>query len=468
MNDSKLLGLGVGAVGLYILYPTISEWFSEMNSLSILTNRRPSDDIEDSERYTTGLLNAGNFCYINSDIQALASLPATFSYLTNFGYLCTSDGAALAPVSSSLFYFVQELNRQVTKRTTISPEPLITAIEQTYKSRMSRRQHDAHELLHLLLETLQKEYVSLTRKIRSNNDLETVLNFPYEGTLVDEIVCGNCHNRTEKASKYLVLSVVVPSKSRATLADLLSETTLPEYINDYACTNCRVKNVMASRDPQFKELQEQLTDATLPLPAELEEQLPKVYSPISKSQRFDSEPQILCIHLSRSIYTGSFAARNSCKVDFPLELTLPGKKARYRLYAMIRHSGTHQTGHYECSRRKNTGFWRKINWSSLFESTSTSEKEVEDSLRDSSEPLLDNTVSTDLPFPLKSEPSTSLSTEPVTASQQPEATWDEPSRPRKRSSKQWWAISDNEVRETTSRAVQSLQSGAYILFYQRV
>lgn len=467
MSDSKLLGLGVGAVGLYILYPTICEWFSEMNSLSLLTNRKVEDEIEDYERHTTGLVNAGNFCYINSDIQALASLPATFGYLTKFGYLCPADGAAMAPVSSSLFYFVRELHRPVTKKRTISPEPLITAIEQTYKSRMSRRQHDAHELLHLLLETLQKEFVALTQKSRSNHDLEAVLDFPYEGTLVDEIICGNCHTHTEKASKYLILSVAVPSQSKTTLADLLKENTQPEYINDYACITCRVKNVMASENPRLKELQEQLADATLPLPADLEEQLPKMYSPVFKTQRFDSEPQILCIHLSRSIYTGSFAARNSCKVEFPLELSLPGKKARYRLYAMIRHSGTHQTGHYECSRRKNTGFWRKINWSSLFESTSTS-GEVEAS-EEPQEPGPEESTNTDLPFPHKSKPSTSLSTEPVTAAQQPSsAPREEPARPRKQSSKQWWAISDNEVRETTSRAVQSLQSGAYLLFYQRV
>lgn len=481
MKDSQLVGLGVGAVGLYILYPTIAEWINAMNPISLLTSRSDRADRHAASqvgRHTTGLLNTGNFCFMNSDIQAMASLPGTYSYLSQLAYLCPSDASAVAPVSSALFYFVRELNKPVLRRTTVSPEPLIAAIEQTYNTRMSRRQHDAHELLHLLLETLQKEYLALAPSLAPGS----LSAFPYEGSLLDQIVCGNCHARTQRTLKYLVLSVTVPQKSAVTLSELLTDLTMPEYINDYGCTNCRIATVMNSQSPRDAELQQVISQAEMPLSPEIEAQLPKVYSPITKTQKFDSAPPLLCIHLSRSIYTGSFASRNSCKVDFPLELALPGTSATYRLIAMVRHSGTHQVGHYECNRLKNLRFWRSIDWSAFYDSsTDASDTSDANDSRDTSSPSastasagLSSTAQSapdelgdrPLPFPPKSEPSVSLDTEPAVGTQEGKARNDSQTRI-PRNSKEWWAISDEEVRETTGRAVRSLQSGAYLLFYQR-
>ncbi|KAF5092893.1 hypothetical protein D0Z00_004351 [Geotrichum galactomycetum] len=187
---------------------------------------------------------------------------------------------------------------------------------------------------------------------------------------------------------------MVPQKKSAQLTDLLNEVSSPEFIKDYGCVRCRVNHVIATasatgQDREFAAALAPYTKTRLSdLPDELEARLPRsITSPISKSMQFGRLPAILAIHLSRSIYGGYGASRNSCKVTVveTIELweniddssgsTGPAKgeaksaiemaaqllgnrrKVTYRLVAMIRHKGTHHAGHYECFRRKNLEWW---------------------------------------------------------------------------------------------------------------
>ncbi|KAG5370221.1 Ubiquitin carboxyl-terminal hydrolase 16 [Yarrowia sp. C11] len=436
---------------IYIFAPSLlpDHMFSVFSSRS----KRPG-------RYTVGLVNLANDCFANSNLQALASLRSLLLYIDEAmlvgipqenlldhsrknNYPVDAKGKQYLRLTRALGSMIMELNEPVKNPKTVSPWKFLVILEQIYNSRISRNQHDAHELLHLILECLSNEYEAAVKdgilrpgkqagsdgeeSVASSSipeadigtdfvpappttqstvsDPEMLASFPFEGSTIDRIACSRCgYLPPVQPTTFLVLSLMVPQKRHASLTDLIDRMTAPEYIKDYGCVSCRLKAVSSnpsayigsgingSKAKYTPELVEQLSsysDKIDQLPEELEDALPKnISSPISKSTRFSKLPLILSLHLSRSIYSGDNASRNSCKVSCPEFIDLyesnpnvrsredsPGeqdedamssglkslkakKRVKYRLVAMIRHNGTHYTGHYECYRRKNLTWWK--------------------------------------------------------------------------------------------------------------
>lgn len=402
-------------------------------------------------KYTVGLINKANDCFANSNLQALGALQGLYEYASRMATLqppatATASYQALVAntqhddteksirrsaaanltgpleISIALRNMIVLLNEPILDQKDLDPWIFLKALERFYNSLISRSQHDAHELLHLVLETLETEhsrikryYVSLREAAAKQSQSDTtsssieyldnliasIPRFPFKGHTRDQITCSRCgYIPNTSPSSFIVLSLMVPQKSRATLTDLLVDFGAPEFIQDYGCARCRVSALVQrltasigapSTSPQTRETQTRLLEELRPfvedpdkLPAHLEAHLPRdVTSPIAKSTQFHALPEILAIHLSRSIYAGYGASRNSCKVsvpeylelmeDFPaqeepvqgesvedkIKSLLGGKRAvQYVLVAMIRHKGTHYAGHYECYRRKNLPWWK--------------------------------------------------------------------------------------------------------------
>lgn len=412
-------------------------------------------------RYTVGLVNRGNDCFANSNLQALGSLHSLYEYclllrevvphpdMDNlYKHLVSKDQKAEQStrridaiksisdpleVSMALRSEIVLLNEPVLEPKALDPWAFLRIVERFYNSKISRSQHDAHEMLHLILETLEIEhrrihtFYSSLRKIATvqyqdkslpaskqqrpkgmfdglspeavTKIKDSIPPFPFKGSTRDQIVCSLCgYSPTGPASSFIVLSLIVPQTNRATLSELFSSYSKPEHIQDYGCTNCRLVelvrrlnhtinspntsetaryenlNVLKYLEPYFKD--------PASMPQKLEDILPKdVTSPISKATHFSVLPEILTIHLNRSIFWRDNASRNSCRVSIPEHLELfeedgaekkekvdvNGKlrvsgqgrrKVQYTLVAIIRHKGTHHTGHYECFRRKNLRWWR--------------------------------------------------------------------------------------------------------------
>lgn len=410
-------------------------------------------------RYTVGLVNRANDCFANSNLQALGSLHSLYEYclllrevvphpdMDNlYKHLVSKDQKAEQStrridaiksisdpleVSMALRSEIVLLNEPVLEPKALDPWAFLRIVERFYNSKISRSQHDAHEMLHLILETLEIEhrrihtFYSSLRKIAATQYQDKSLPankqsrpkgkfdglspeavtkiknsippFPFKGSTRDQIVCSRCgYSPTGPASSFIVLSLIVPQTSRATLSELFSAYSKPEHIQDYGCTNCRLVelvrrlnrtinspntsekaryenlNVLKYLEPYFKDPSS--------MPQKLEDILPKdVTSPISKATHFSVLPEILTIHLNRSIFWRDNASRNSCRVSIPEYLELfeeaerkekvdaneklrvsgqGRRKVQYTLVAIIRHKGTHNAGHYECFRRKNLRWWR--------------------------------------------------------------------------------------------------------------
>lgn len=303
-----------GVVGLaYVLGPTISHTSKSQSQ------RRTS-------KVTVGLANRANECFINSNLQALAAIDLLREYLDD---ALQGDNPKLI-LTAALRSMIAALNEPVASKTTLSSWPVLHALEQVHNSRVSTAQHDAHEMLHILLETIESE----TNSLKSP--------FPFSGSTVDRITCSTCkHTSNGPCSPFLVLSLIVPQRRTVSLESLLTTLCQPEYIGDYSCINCRLSAA-------GKSVYSQYTPDTVP--PQVEASLPQMKSSIVKTTHFDKLPRILVLHLSRSIYQGYGASRNACKVAVKEHLHV--QDVSYTLSALVRHKGTHSSGHYECFRRK--------------------------------------------------------------------------------------------------------------------
>lgn len=432
---------------LYIFGPTIFDYIYYWNPFQLLQSSSSDPDMlmlrrrKKVGRYTVGLTNPANDCFANSNLQSLAALQSLYSYLSEFEHLIPqneeyeyeedvvqSDGTVVKEkktkkrqqpstgrLTKALAQMIRKLNEPILTPKTMSPWELLRVLEGIYNSHISRSQHDAHELLHLILETLQIENDRLTKLLKADDDAN-IPEFSFNGSTKDTITCSKCgYSPPATPSTFLVLSLMVPQKRSAYLTDLLEQQCSPEYIQDYGCSSCRLNHLLTSPstpEDLKAQLKKYVPDPSS-LPDELEAKLPKnITSPISKATTFHKLPQVLSIHLSRSIYGGLGASRNSCKISVQetLELyesappttaraksffqqhnndtsasspslssssssasnnkpsssspassfsstILDKRKVTYKLVAMIRHKGTHQHGHYECFRKKNLTWW---------------------------------------------------------------------------------------------------------------
>ncbi|CAN6651344.1 hypothetical protein TRVA0_025S00518 [Trichomonascus vanleenenianus] len=537
-------------------------------------------------RYTVGLTNRANDCFANSNLQALAAVHGLYLYLIQYGYLIPEGAAGkkqgqLGQLSKALAAMIRALNKPILAPEALSPWQLLVVLERIYKSRISRSQHDAHELLHLILETLQTENDKLKKALEGSPTVK-IPEFPFHGATIDRITCSRCgYCPPATPSTFLVLSLMVPQRRSVSLNDLLGQLSTPEYIKDYGCTNCRLQAYVRSVS-QFDERLKPYINKPWDLPEELERQIagwPKqVTSPIAKSTAFDKLPQVLTLHLSRSIYGGFGASRNSCKVSVPEYLQLfeeevrykisssvgnalnlnnggsaaaespttqsinsiptaesssssassgqsmksnssatsmadttatnshsiTRKKITYRLSALIRHKGTHQTGHYECFRRKNLKWWTEVYEGNQTDphqlihqkspsatvngqavnggpSNGTDAEKAQVQQIPASADASTSALG-DLPYPGRCSPSpASVSASDVSTAYQNRSSssativkaMNEAAEARSAAGassggREWWKISDEKVWECTTKDVLKEESGAYLLFYERV
>jgi len=235
---------------------------------------------------------------------------------------------------------------------------------------------------------------------------------------------------------------------------------------------------------------------------------------IARYTRITKFPRILAIHLSRSIYDAShMSLKNMAKVAFPESLPLGSllEQRRYKLVSVVTHKGSHNSGHYESFRRQNiyppfsnpSTFQVSSAFSRVPSPASTVRTHIHradpDDIRSMDSKECFSAVTVQSPSPIPSSPiprrpaeskgSASVneqesagsqvhSTTPLsrridvgTTSSIPSETGlpTLSSKPKAKHHKQpsrWWRISDDKVKEATTRDVLSMQREVYLLFYE--
>ncbi|KAK9336387.1 hypothetical protein LIPSTDRAFT_305714 [Lipomyces starkeyi NRRL Y-11557] len=362
----------LASLAIYVFMPSLPTFLSSGSEVE----SPASSEFSRNSRYIVGLYNKANDCFANSVLQALASSPILRQYLDDSRFRDQ-------PLTVALKTIIQDLNNPIRYPRSISPWPFLHVLEVIYKSRITRSQHDAHELLHLILETITDEHDKKLRETAANEmalesgeraedeKVERDVNFPhefmpFEGTTVDTIRCLQCGNSPEpKSTNFIVLTLNVPQQSSATLEDCMSSLLSSEHISDYGCQACRLKEligtvsqktkldeageeIVAGSSTSSKEIPDfvkdplgylhylQNLDPNVDLHPQVEARLPKsVKSTIVRTTSLGHLPDMFICHLSRSIFY-STATRNSCRVSFPEKLTVySSQNAKSKLSSLV-------------------------------------------------------------------------------------------------------------------------------------
>lgn len=435
----------------YIFNPisSIISLFKSNKEQSIPKAKRP-------DKYTTGFTNTANDCFANSTVQSFVPLYRLTEYLHQLlKYNLPPEAIKYSmPLHLSLFGLLEKLQRPVYSNFSISVWDLLHLLESIHQGKISRSQHDAHELFQLLIDTLYEEYnrfFSFFNKLSDDRkkEVESIPKFPFFAIVETKLQCMNCKcfSRPVK-TPMMILELIVPQNNTSISLDTILKNNNNEIIEGYACFICMIKNIIfrmsnLSLTPEqsdfIENVKSKLILGALTINDDLREDLiyksilsqnemklnsSSLKSLIHKQNTFLEPPQILPIHLSRSMFMDAQVTKNSCNVSYNsvMEFKLSnGITINYRLRSLIRHKGIHSSGHYECYRIKPDFF--KLNDG---EYSNDIPKLIQDKLKKGKKKLASVL------------------------------------------NKSFWRISDNSITEVTMEHVLNDGKGVYMLIYERI
>ncbi|KAG6852127.1 hypothetical protein C0991_002867 [Blastosporella zonata] len=456
-----------------------------------------------------GIATHHTFTTLNGHPQALASLSYLQPHIDAI-HNKAEDLDVPTPVIDALQDLLRRLNKPKSSYHSIRPIELIEVLSKQNEGRPgsllnSREHQDAQELFQLLSECIKNEIAAVDKEgyrdrglgglSQASETSKEIGKSVFDGLTANRRSCVVC-GYTEAVMHFALdnLQLAVPRLSASCrLEDCLEEYTTLEILRDCICRKCSMvathrRLVMemhsleeatrpdakpsSSKKKRLKEVKkmEKRVNAALE-EGRIEDNLPdvrieKVFSKASTKQAMIARPpQVLALHINRSMHYGQYAAKNNVRVSFPevLDLTpyttsgslsleptsaiskpppavprsttpTPAAYAHprtlYRLSAVVCHYGQHSFGHYICYRRRPRG-------ADLPPDKRWAPPRLVDPLR----PVDDDAHG-------------------------PRYVWDDEGRPRPGHG--WLRISDDAVRECGIETVRQEGAGAFMLYYERV
>lgn len=427
-------------------------------------------------------------------------------------------------VTKGLKEVLDALNERPIWKKTISAGHFIRCVEGALRTRISRSQQDAHEFLQVVVERLGEEWTAGKRVRRhqqgdqdeeeegKKDDMDGEKDgFPLIGQLESTLECSHCHF-TPKPSKssFLTLTLTVPHDSTSsTLSTCFDGLFKIEHIEDFKCDRCRLEHALSLTNKQLtktsltKETRSALESDQMKLEASIANDpeippegvtLPPLNTAptrrIARHTRISSFPSILAVHLSRSVWDNSAtSSKNLAKVSFPETLPLGGllDRREYRLLGVVTHKGGHNSGHYESFRRQvlnppfstPVGLGRDPNGvysarNSPRESPRLSaqedgiEQQQDGETKSSERRKIVNSSPPIEAIPTPGLPSPPKAKAVPQAERQGSVVAGLRAKVKRKGGERWWRISDEKVRECTTREVLGMQREVYLLFYEKV
>ncbi|KAI9482762.1 MAG: hypothetical protein EXX96DRAFT_555524 [Benjaminiella poitrasii] len=248
-------------------------------------------------QYILGLVNSQNYCFVNSVLQAFATLTSLRSYLAERVDEQGDEAAPTLPqnefilqsVSCALYATIESLNRPLPRPKSISPTDFLRALERKSGGTVNRDQQDAHELFQIISSVLTSEEeiqykemapslldAATLRDFTMNGDIDpnndnfetsSISSFgttasmwssfsvctvgghlrarrrsprnPFTGLAASKISCMNCgYTAPIRHHTFDNVSLNLPLTTNCTLESLLETYTKVDILNDYQCRKC--------------------------------------------------------------------------------------------------------------------------------------------------------------------------------------------------------------------------------------
>ncbi|KDQ64111.1 hypothetical protein JAAARDRAFT_27735 [Jaapia argillacea MUCL 33604] len=325
----------------------------------------------DDAYYYPGLVNiSGTYCFMNSTLQAMASL----CYLQPHIDRIHAKAEVLdvpTPVIDTLRDLLYTLNTPKSRPSSYRPLEMINALSTNSpggnkNGLFSSREHqDAQELFQLLSECIKKEAIEVDKEGHRDRGLgglggrgrevdvtREIGKSVFDGLTANRRSCVEC-GYTEAVMHFAFdnWQLAMPRfAGSCRLEDCLADYTRLEVLNDCICRKCSMiathrrlaqeaarltelashdENPTSSKKRRAREARK-LEGRVLALLQEgrIEEdikgvKMEKVFSKASTKQAMIARPpSVLALHLNRSVHYGHYAAKNTCRIYFPEVLDL--------------------------------------------------------------------------------------------------------------------------------------------------
>ncbi|XP_068223261.1 ubiquitin carboxyl-terminal hydrolase 36-like [Palaemon carinicauda] len=194
-----------------------------------------------------GMINLGNTCYMNSSLQALFHIPSMANWLmedlSNHTQRCEANAssASYCSICAMMRTLRSTLDRSAN---VIKPSLIHHKLKSIGKTLMYGRQEDAHEFIKLLLDHMEKSYLSFRRasKLDHRSKETTPLNQIFGGYIRQQVICPVCRHVSTTFSHFqdLVLDIRSVNSVDEALNLYFKKETLDSY-NAYKCERCHKK-----------------------------------------------------------------------------------------------------------------------------------------------------------------------------------------------------------------------------------
>ena len=267
---------------------------------------------ERNQYIATALKNPGNSCYLNSVLQSLSNSEQLVSMLLSINkeeMLMTQTGT----VFDELRFIMKILKSGEYKH--ITPNDFKRSVEIAWPQFEGDRQHDAHELLTCILDSLKMECAVRIPHAK----------MVFEGTYESRITCSICGTpSTPKEEPFNSLQIEI-KRGMSSIQSGLEDILESDNIEDWNCPSCKVK------------------------------------CPASKHIIIKQTPEMLILHLKRFTYDKhGFSKKNSKEVLYSPVIEI--NESEYHLSSVINHLGHTDGGHYTSFCQENvSGRWYSYN-----------------------------------------------------------------------------------------------------------
>lgn len=265
-------------------------------------------------QYILGLVNSQNYCFVNSVLQAFATLATLRSYLAERVDEQGDESAPVVPqnefilqsVACALYATIEMLNRPLPKPRSITPTDFLRALERKSGGTINRDQQDAHELFQIISSVLtSEEEIQYRENATSLLDAATLRGFafgdndpngdsfetssvssfgttasmwssfsvctvgghlrprrrsprnPFTGLAASKISCMNCgYTAPIRHHTFDNISLSAPQTSSCTLEDCLKTYTKVDFLNDFQCRKCTLVATLESMTQELNALEQ--------------------------------------------------------------------------------------------------------------------------------------------------------------------------------------------------------------------